>query len=53
MTRIDDTKAAIEELVAQSREYIAAHQPAEPVDNTFMVLLALGGAIALIFMLIS
>ena len=53
MTRIDATKAAIEELVTQSREHIAAHQPDEPVDNTFMVLLALGGAIALVFMLIS
>lgn len=53
LTRIDDTKAAIEELVAQSREHIAAHQPDEPVDNTFMVLLALGAAIALVYMLIS
>jgi hypothetical protein len=53
MTRIDATKAAIEELVTQSREHIAAHQPAEPVDNTFMILLALGGAIALVFMFIS
>jgi len=53
MTRIDNTKAAIEDLVTQSREHIAAHQPAEPVDNTFMILLALGGAIALIFMFIS
>lgn len=53
MTRIDATKAAIEELVTQSREYLAAHQPAEPVDNTFMMLLALGAVIALVFMLIS
>jgi len=53
LTRIHDTKAAIEELVTQSREHIAAHQPAEPVDHTFMILLAIGGAIAIIFMLIS
>jgi hypothetical protein len=53
LTRIYDTKAAIEELVTQSREHIAAHQPAEPVDYTFMVLLAIGGIIALVYMLIS
>ncbi len=53
MTRIDDTKAAIEKLVTESREHIAAHQPAEPVDHTFMILLAIGGAITLVFMLIS
>ena len=53
MARIHETKAAIEKLVAESREHIDAHQPAEPVDHTFMILLALGGAITLIVMLIS
>lgn len=53
MTRINETKAAIEQLVTESREHLAAHQPAEPVDHTFMILLALGGAITLIIMLIS
>lgn len=51
--RIDETKAAIEKLVMESREHIAAHQPAEPVDHTFMILLAIGGAITLIITLIS
>ena len=51
--RIDETMAAIEQLVSQSREHIAAHQPEEPVDHTFMILVALGGAIALLYMLIS
>jgi hypothetical protein len=51
--RIAETKAAIEELVTESREYIAAHQPEEPVDHTFMILLALGGTIALGMMLIT
>jgi hypothetical protein len=53
MTRIQETRAAIEELVSQSREYIDSHQPAETVDHTFITLLALGGAIALVFMMIS
>lgn len=53
MMRIHDTKAAIEELVSQSRAHIAAHQPEEPVDYTFMVLLAVGGAIALVYLLIT
>jgi hypothetical protein len=52
-TRIQETRAAIEELVSQSREHIVSHQPAEPVDHTFITLLALGGAAALVFMLIS
>lgn len=52
-TRIAETKTTIGQLVTQSREYIAAHQPEEPVDNTFMILLAIGGAIALVYMLIS
>ena len=52
-TRIDETRSAIETLVTESREYIAAHQPDEPVDHTFMILLALGGAITLIITLIS
>jgi hypothetical protein len=50
-TRIRDTKAAIEELVMQSREHIAAHQPDEPVDHTFLTLIAIGGFIALVVML--
>jgi len=53
MSRIEETKAAIVQLVEQSREHIAAHQPEEPVDYTFMILFALGGAIALIYMLTS
>jgi len=53
MTRIQDTKASIDKLVMESREHIAAHQPAEPVDHTFMILLAIGGAIALVYTLIS
>jgi hypothetical protein len=53
MTRIQESKAAIEELVLQSREHIASHQPDEPVDNTFITLLAIGGFITLVFMLIS
>jgi hypothetical protein len=53
LARIHDTKADVEKLVMQSREHIAAHQPDEPVDHTFMILLAIGGAIALIISLIS
>ena len=53
MSRIAESKAAIEELVSQSREHLASHQPAEPVDHTFMTLLAIGGFITLVFMLIS
>lgn len=53
MTRIQESRAAIEELVSQSREHIASHQPAESVDYTFITLLAIGGAAALVFMLIS
>ena len=53
IARIAETKAAIEELVTESREYLAAHQPEEPVDHTFITLLALGGTIALVIMLIS
>jgi hypothetical protein len=53
LARIRETKSDIEKLVMQSREYLAAHQPDEPVDHTFMILLALGCAIALIISLIS
>ena len=53
MARISETKADIEKLVMQSREYLAEHQPEEPVDHTLMVLLALGGAIAIVTLLMS
>ncbi|HYQ73182.1 MAG TPA: hypothetical protein VET88_14780 [Gammaproteobacteria bacterium] len=53
MARIDEAKANIEELVIQSREYLAAHQPEEPVDHTLWALLALGGAIALVITMIT
>ena len=51
--RIQESRTAVEELVSQSREHIASHQPAEPVDHTFITLLAIGGFITLVFMLIS
>jgi len=53
LARIHDTRAAIDELVTQSREHLAAHQPAEPVDHTFMALVTIGGVIALAYMLLS
>jgi len=53
MRRIQEIRADIDKLVAQSREHLAAHQPEYPVDYTFMTLLAVGGAIALVYMLIS
>jgi hypothetical protein len=53
MTRIQETKAAVEELVSQSREHIVSHQPDEPVDHTFITLLAIAGAATLVFMLLS
>ena len=52
-SNLDKASVLIEELVSQSREHLASHQPAEPVDHTFMTLLAIGGFITLVYMLIS
>lgn len=51
LNRMEARKAAIEKLVAESRAHLAAQQPAEPVDYTFEVLVAIGAVIAVYLLL--
>lgn len=52
LTRMQQRREAIDKLIVQSREYIAAHQPAEPADYTFGFLLAVGAIITLAYLLV-